>query len=58
LGSSPERQACGQAILVLLHDLEIVPDYRSIGSFPALHIPHYNTADINVIYHVGGTSHL
>ena len=51
-GSSPEHQASVQAIISLQRGFEIVPDYRFVSSLPALHIPLYNTADLNVIYHV------
>jgi len=51
-GSSPEHQVSVQAILTLRRGFEIVPDYRFVSSLPALHIPLYNTADLNVIYHV------
>jgi iron complex outermembrane receptor protein len=51
-GSSPNHQASAQAILTLRHGFEIVPDYRFVSSLAALHIPLYNTADLNVIYHV------
>jgi iron complex outermembrane receptor protein len=51
-GSSPEHQASVQAILTLKHGFEVVPDYRFVSSLPALKIPLYNTADLNVVYHV------
>jgi outer membrane receptor for ferric coprogen and ferric-rhodotorulic acid len=51
-GSSPDHQASVQAILTLRHGFEIVPDCRFVSSLPALQIPLYNTADLNVIYHV------
>ena len=51
-GSGPEHQASVQAILSFPHNLEIIPDFRFVSSLPALHIPRYNTADLNVVYHV------
>jgi len=50
-GSSPDHQASVQAVLTLRHRFEVIPDYRFVSSLPALHIPLYNTADLNVIYH-------
>jgi len=51
-GSSPDHQASVQAIISPRPGFEIVPDYRFVSSLPALQIPHYNTADLNVIYHL------
>jgi iron complex outermembrane receptor protein len=51
-GSSPEHQGAVQAILSLPHTLEIVPDYRVVSSLPAMKIPLYQTADLNISYQV------
>ncbi len=51
-GSSPEHQGSVQAILSFPHNTEFTADYRFVSSLAALHVPRYNTADFNVMYHL------
>jgi iron complex outermembrane receptor protein len=49
-GSSPENQVNAQAVFALRKGLEIVPDYRFVGSLPAQNVASYQTADLNITY--------
>jgi iron complex outermembrane receptor protein len=49
-GSSPENQVSAQAVFAPQRGLEIVPDYRFVGSLPGQNVASYQTADLNITY--------